>query len=510
MRKLLIILLLCVILPSVFAGGRITHRMSNGQVLTFERHQEVSPVGDLLDATWDANKIYRVPVVLFSFADCDFSWDDPREYYDRMFNERGYNLGVGPGCVAEYFLAQSNGLFNVQFDIIGPVKLSTKQKSSSKENKGYSQISEALKAIDPEVDYSVYDWNGKGTVHAVILIYAGYGGNELTKDNVTDGCIWPNSGRLGASADGVKLTYFSVSNELWSNNESAGIGTIIHEYCHTFGLPDLYPTSENSSEYAVVDEWDLMDGGCYSGDGWCPVNLSSHERELMKWQTPIDLITSTDVTDMPPFDQSGQAYRILNDAYPKEFYLLENRQHVGWDLMLPGHGLVIAHVDYDNGVWEGNSVNVNPAHHRYDLFHADGLDFSYFQSLYGTRNKFDAYGRSIRLQHSPYPFTDSLGVVNDALTDTTMPAATLYHARSDGSLFMGKPITQIQENNGLISFHFSDTPDAITTLHTEAVPLAVYNLHGHSLPLGISEKSLSSGLYIIKYSDGTTKKCIRR
>ena len=512
MRKLLIpLLLLFVVLPSAFAGGRITHRMRNGQELTFLRHQALQPVSPSPDAAWDANKIYRIPVVLFSFADCDFSWDDPHAYYDRMFNERGYNLGVGPGCVADYFLAQSGGLFHVQFDVIGPVKLSSKQKSSgTAENRGYSQITEALQAVDPEVDYSLYDWDGAGAVHAVILIYAGYGGNELTKDNVTDGCIWPNSGYLGVSADGVRLRYFSVSNELWSNNASAGIGTIIHEYCHTFGLADLYPTSDNSSEYAVVDEWDLMDGGCYSGDGWCPVNLSSHERELMKWQTPVDLITTTDVTDMPPFDQSGLAYRILNDAYPNEFYLLENRQHVGWDLMLPGHGLVIAHVDYDDGVWEGNSVNADPAHHRYDLFHADGLDFNYFQSLYGTRNKLDAYGRSIRLQHSPYPFTDSLGVVNRALTDTTVPAAHLYHARSDGSLFMGKPITQIQETGSLISFHFSDSPDAITTLPAEAAPLAVYDLHGHSLPFGIAEKSLSSGLYIIKYSDGTTKKCIRR
>ena len=83
--------------------------------------------------------------------------------------------------MADYFRAQSNGLFNIQFDIIGPVKLTTNQKSKAKENQGWLQINEALKAVDPEVDFSVYDWDGQGRVQAVILIYAGYGGNEDTK-----------------------------------------------------------------------------------------------------------------------------------------------------------------------------------------------------------------------------------------------------------------------------------------------------------------------------------------
>ncbi len=499
MRKLLAIFVLCALTSSVFAARYKTHQLRDGTVLRFARQQAVQRVGEVPTKMWDANKVYRVPVVLFSFADCDFSWEDPREYYDRMFNEKGYNPGGGPGCVADYFRAQSNGLFNIQFDIIGPVKLTTNQKSKAKENQGWLQINEALKAVDPEVDFSVYDWDGQGRVQAVILIYAGYGGNEDTKSkgNITDGCIWPNTNFYYATLDGVLLRYYSASNELWSTNQSAGIGTIIHEYCHTLGLPDLYPTA--GDEYSIVDEWDVMDGGCYSGDGWCPVNLSSHERELLNWQTPVDLTTSGDVT-MPAFDQSGLAYRIINDAYPDEFYLLENRQQVGWDKMIPGHGLVVAHVDYRDYAWSENTVNVNPEHHCYDLFHADGLDFNYYENLYGRKNKYNEDGRSIRLQYTAYPYTDSLGGGHDALTDTTTPAATLYYARSDGSFFMGKPITQIRETDGLISFHFSATPDAITTLSTNDTPVAIYSLQGYLV------QSPSRGIFIVKYADGTVRK----
>ena len=503
MRKLLFILALGLLVSSAYAGGYKTHHMRDGSVLSFERHEVVTPIGSVPAEPWDANKVYRVPVILFSFVDCDFSCEDPKVFYDRMFNEPGYNLGGGPGCVADYYRDQSRGQFNVQFDIIGPVKLSSEQKiAGGGYNSGRSQFYEAVEAVDAQVDFSDYDWNGNRKVPAVIFIYAGYGGNESAK--VVVGCIHPNTGSFNKTVDGVRLSYYSASNEIWSNNQYCGIGTICHEYCHTFGIPDFYPTA--GDEFSVLDEWDLMDGGCYAGDGWCPVNLSIHERELMKWQSPVDLTVSTDITDMPSFDESGVAYRIVNEAHSSEYYLLENRQQTGWDLMLPGHGLLISHVDYLQSAWSSVTVNNTPSHHRFDYFHADGLDFNYYESLYGKANRRDENGRSIRLKGTAYPYTDADGTVHDALTDTTLPAASLFHANTDGNLFMGKPITQIRENNGLISFHFSDTPDAITPLSTEAVPVAVYDLRGHALPLG---NALSPGIYIIKYANGVTKKVFR-
>lgn len=502
MRKILLSLVLGLLVSSANAGRYKTHQMRDGSVLCFERHELTTPLGAVPKEPWDPNRVYRVPVILFSFADCDFSCENPNEFYDRMFNEQGYNLGDGPGCVADYFRDQSRGLFNVQFDIIGPVKLSSNQKlTGGGYNNGRLQAAEAVQAVDPEVNFTDYDWNGDGRVTAVIFIYAGYGGNETAE--AVKGCIHPTTGSLslGRKVDGVTLSYYSASNEIWSNNRSCGIGTICHEYCHTFGIPDFYPTSGN--EFSVLDEWDLMDGGCYAGDGWCPVNLSIHERELMKWQSPIDLTVSTDITDMPPFDESGVAYRIVNEAYTSEYYLLENRQQTGWDLMLPGHGLLITHVDYDKTAWSGVTVNNNPNHHRFDYFHADGLDFNYYESIYGRTNKRSKDGRSIRLRYTAYPYTDAEGVVHDALTDTTSPAATLYHARSDGSKFMGKPITQIQETDGLISFHFSDTPDAITPISSDATPVAIYDLQGHLIT------NPSRGIYIVRYSDGTIRKVFR-
>ena len=500
MRALLLtIIAIFGFVPPVFAGGYKFHRMRDGTVLTFERHQAMRRTGSAPTKPWDADRVYRVPVVLFSFDDCDFSNDDPKQFYDCIFNEPGFNLGVGPGCIADYFRDQSNGLFNVHFDIFGPVKLSSKQKAGSGYNQGTTQFYEALRAADAQVNFADYDWYGENNVPTVIFIYAGYGGNETA--DVAKGCIWPNTGSLGYHLDGVRISYYSASAELWSNDVSCGIGTI----CHDFALPDLYPTGGKSA-YSVLDEWDLMDGGCYAGDGWCPVNLSIHERELLNWQFPVDLTTSTDIVDMPNFDESGIAYRIVNEAYPSEYYLLENRQQTGWDRMLPGHGLLISHVDYDKSIWRNNDVNrvdIDPKYLCFDYFHADNHDYVYYENIYGRNDAYDDEGRNFRLRYTAYPYTDEEGVVHDALTDTTTPAATLFHARADGSLFMGKPITQIQETDGLISFHFSNTPDAIVPVCSDAEPVAIYDLQGHLV------KTPSSGIYIVKYADGTTKKCIR-
>ena len=113
---------------------------------------------------FDAQKIYRVPVVLFSFSDLDFSMENPAAYYNRLFNEKGFNEGMGPGCVADYFRDQSAGRLNLAFDIYGPVKIDQGVRSHTYNSDGWEDMKKVLKLL-PETtgaDFSVYDWNGDG------------------------------------------------------------------------------------------------------------------------------------------------------------------------------------------------------------------------------------------------------------------------------------------------------------------------------------------------------------
>ena len=453
---------------------------------------------------WDPQKVYRQPVVLISFEDRDFIKDDPVAYYQQLMNERGYNEGYGIGSVADYFRDQSNGLFNLQFDIYGPFKVDAKAKGTSKSNYGDDAMKKAMTELRAAVDadFSVYDWDGNGKVDQVIFITAGFTGNQVT------GYIWPNTSHANLKAPGdIYVDMASISCELWKDSTSCGIGTICHEFAHCLGLPDIYPAG--ISVFSVVDDWDLMDGGNYINKGWCPPNLSTMEKMLLGWTTPTELDATTTVTGMKPVSEGGETYIIRNSGKEDEFYLLENRSQTGWDYGIPGQGLAIFHVDYDREIWSSNIVNNNEKHFRYDLFHADGKVYADWDPANDGKdmNKYtmDDWLRNRYLSTSVYPYADSQ-VVNQSLTDESDPVATVFTANADAVKLMSKPITNIQmAEDGTISFDFMATAAVRSALPaTTSVPVAWYDLNGRRL----SREPQAPGIYIIRYSNGKTKKII--
>jgi hypothetical protein len=176
-----------------------------------------------------------------------------------------------------------------------------------------------------------------------------------------------------------------------------------------------------------------MDGGNFTNYGWCPVNYTALEKMLMGWLTPVELTHTTSVVDMPALADEGIAYLIRNDGYENEYYIVENRQAIGWDASLPGSGIMIFHVDYIPSVWTSTLVAPNSSKlKRYDIFYANNL-----KSLY---------------QDWAYPYQE-----NDSLTNTSSPAATLNNNNIDGTRFMSKPITNMKVTDGLASFDFTVT-----------------------------------------------------
>ena len=84
-----------------------------------------------------------------------------------------------------------------------------------------------------------------------------------------------------------------------------------------------------------------------------------------------------------------------------------------------------------------------------------------------------------------FPYMEGETVVNDALT--------MY----------SKTISGIREEDGRIFFHVSSAEDVASPI-TGDRPVAYYDLQGRLC------EGLSPGIYIVRYADGTTKKCIRR
>ncbi|MBP5338629.1 MAG: M6 family metalloprotease domain-containing protein [Prevotella sp.] len=448
----------------IIRGGCTPHLSDADTTAAAGRHQMPRRLSTP-NTQWDAEKVYRQAVILVSFSDKDFSMENPTAFYDSLFNYPGFNKRKGPGCVAEYLRQQSGGLFNTQFDVYGPIKVSTKAQpysnpTSNTRNYGKDVFIEATnKVIDSlEVDFSPYDWNGNNNINQVIYVYAGYSGNQSSTKSY--GHIWPNTSTFTTitTPNGLKITNYTASAEMWANDSSCGIGTILHEFTHSLGLPDIYPTTDDAG-YSIVDEWDLMDGGNFTNYGWCPPNYTALEKMLLGWITPVDLTEPTTVTGMKTVDEGGEVYRIKHTE--NEWLLLENRQQTFWDAGLPGKGLVIYHVNYNRGYWSSNSVNNSVKNRRFELVHADNMDYDDWYSYIMTWTKPVQYANSGHmnsnlLSSSAYPWTtDSTSFVNDSLTNYSVPAAVMSNAGPDGTKMLSKPITNIVQNvDGTISFRF--------------------------------------------------------
>ncbi len=443
--------------------GNCTPGLSEG-----DRAATSSPGGPLrlssIRTKWDSTRVFRQAVILVSFSDTDFSMENPRETYDSMFNCPGFNKRQGPGCVAEYFRVQSGGLFNMKFDVYGPIKVNRKAQpyskpTSSTHNYGREGFIEATnKVIDSlQVDFSPYDWDNNGSVNQVIYITAGLSGNQSSE--ACYGYLWPNTSTFSTiTTNGKRISSYTASAELWANGTSCGIGTILHEFTHSLGLPDIYPTIDEAG-YSVVDEWDLMDGGNFTNYGWCPPNYTPTEKMLLGWLTPVELTEPQTIRNLKPVAKGGEVYRIKHSN--NEWLLLENRQQEGWDSGVPGKGLVIYHVDYNYSSWNSNSVNNDKTKRRFELIHADNMDYDKWYDYLLSWEKPKNYANSDRmnsnfLSTSPYPWTtDSTDVVNDSLTNNSVPPAKMNNANSEGSTMLSKFISSIIQNaDGTVTFDF--------------------------------------------------------
>ena len=474
------------------------------------------------NTNWDSSRVYRQLVILFEFEGDKtyFKSETPRDDYDKMLNEKGYNERNGKGCMAEYFRDQSNGLFNMQFDVYGPYRIGQKAQpydnpNSDTRNYGREAMIEATNlflADHPEIDFGKYDWNNNGSINQVIYVYAGLPGN-ISSDNCY-GHIWPNTSSFTTitTHDNKKISNYTCSGEHWptTSKTSCGIGTICHEFTHSLGLPDIYPVGGEG--FSVVDEWDLMDGGNFTNYGWCPPEFTAMEKWLMGWLSFKDLTEPTSISGLKPVAEGGDVYRIKHSD--SEWLLLENRQQKGWDAGAPGSGLVIYHVYYNVSVWSGNSVNSDINKRRFHLVNADNMDYDAWDT-YMNNSGLSTYVNSGHmnsryLSTSPYPWTDG-ATTNSELTDSSVPAATMYE-NIEGKVLLSKPITNISiDAEGLASFDFMGGNTVGIRNLTPSLSEgdgAVYDLQGRRL----SESAISNHkpqIRIVRQADGTFRKVLK-
>ncbi len=387
-------------------------------------------------------------VILVSFADLPFSTEQTE--WDDFFNKEGYSTAGMYGSVHDYFYEQSYGKFDLVFDVVGPVTVSNSYSYYGKggdTNTPY-MVKEACQLVDSQVNFGDYDWDGDGYVDQVYVVYAGYNEAQGADEDV----IWSHTWALsaipatrGLRLDGVVIDTYACSSEFHGNGVTNtgvidGVGAACHEFTHCLGLPDFYDTGSGTN-YGM-DVWSLLDYGNWVAAGYVPAALTAYERWFSGWLELTELDSPTHVSDMPCITDEPCAYVVYNDANENECYILQNVQRKGFNSAANGHGLLIIHVDYNYYAWFNNTVNNVGSHQRMTIFAAD--------------NKYGQYGENA--SGDPFPGTSNA----TAFTNETTPASTLYNANTDNTYFMGKPIENITESNGLISFDFMGGTDGMS------------------------------------------------
>lgn len=195
--------------------------------------------------------------------------------------------------------------------------------------------------VDPLVDFSVYDNDGNGYVDGLVLVHPGRGAEYSGSTADIWSHKWGVSPRL---RDGVYISAYSIQPEYWNAPGDITIGVYAHEIGHLFGLPDLYDT-DNSSR--GIGKWSLMAGGSWNGTlGNSPAHMDAWCKSRVGWVTPINVATNLTGVVIPRVMDNSTVYRLWDDgAVGNQYFLVENRQKVGYDAALPGSGLCIWHVD---------------------------------------------------------------------------------------------------------------------------------------------------------------------
>lgn len=410
------------------------------------------------DVGTEPNLAPKGVVILANFKDKSMQSSHTQAVFDELCNSLNCTVNNGYPSAGQYFADQSNGAYRPQFDVFGPVTLSRNVAYYGTDKPGQDEgddqhatdaVVEACILANEQftINWADYDSDSDGYVDFVYVIYAGKG----QADGGTSETIWPHNWSVEAARQygyctytatqcrvgGKKLDNYAMSGEI-SGSSLGGIGTLCHEFGHVMGLPDLYDTDygTNYENNLTPNDWNIMDGGSYNGDGHCPPNYDPWEKDFFGWLTPINLgNTGQNLTLYANGTENQQTYQInASGSYVGPTtsglrYYIENRQAVGWDAPLTGHGLLIWKVNFNASAWENNVPNNTET---------SGSPLYTVVSATGTKIGWDGS--------------------TDNCPKNTFPGSG---KKTSWTGVSGKPLLNIKENNQIVTLTYIEEPTPV-------------------------------------------------
>lgn len=270
--------------------------------------------------------------------------------FDALFNQINYTSEGALGSVKDFFLENSHGQFDLTSDVFGPFTAPEKMNyyggndASDQDEHPAELFLEALNNVSSLVNLSDYDTDRDGYLNNVHIIFAGYG----EEAGASADAIWSHEAVFVRPFEiqNVKITGYSCSPELRSNRGEgiSRIGVHCHEMGHSFGALDYYDTDyDTNGEYSGTGQWDLMASGSWNNEGITPAHFNPFVKMQLGWADCETLSDEQQDIILPSAVESNKIYRI-NTETEDDYFLLENRQHEGFDQALPGKGMLIYHI----------------------------------------------------------------------------------------------------------------------------------------------------------------------
>ena len=427
----------------------------------------------------DTQLEFFIPVLLGKYADVSTTYFNATDFDQLLFGDNP------TGSMKDYFNEISYGNFEIDGATEGWYQSSLTMTQAVDNARQY--VAEIAALADPDFDYAQYDNDGPdnvpnsgdddGYVDGIIVVYSGCGAEWGEGNNN----LWPHMSSLssyeyetndaGANGSNIIVSTYAVCPELAGGGDCytdiiRPMGVYAHEFGHVLGLPDLYDRDASDGNSEGLGEWCLMASGSWMGwAGDTPAHMSSWCKIQMGWIEPTVVDNNANNMEIAQLVTSPSTLKIWEDDYNwSRYFLIENRQAVGFDSELNGPGLLIYHVDENRGygpnAWSSGSVNDNEQNKLVDLEEADGDN-----DLDNESNRGD--------NGDPFPGTSG----NRTFDDNSNPSAI----RNDGS------------ETGISLTNISD-PDSIMTVDIETRPqygyAVAYDEMGMSLyGFGNSEES---------------------
>ncbi len=358
-------------------------------------------------------KTIRILPILMEFS------DHPRMRTEEEMWEMFFSDEPGIPSLRNYFLEVTDQRYEFipgSYGVGKWIRLPRTKQDYARESTLESLMEDIMKILQAqEVPLKEYDQNSDGYIDHFLLVQSG------DPIRMVRTIFWLHKWTVGRKIgyDGVFIRDYTLSSEVFQADKLAPLQGICHEFCHDLGAWDLYDY-DYDSQYAV-GPWDIM------ADNRSNFGLSGFTRSYLGWLDPIIIKESGTYTlDALCSDGPNRLYRIDLPG-TKEYFLLENRHHIGvdsWWKGTPDEGLIISHID-----------GAIPIQHRFNDGPPKYRNFAVWTEDAGNiRGKVDA---AFNLEDSQIAFTPE-----------TNPNSRDYYNNSKPSIY----ITEVSNSGMQMSF----------------------------------------------------------